>query len=148
MSRLHGGAVTVARPPVYLDDVVAMALSSTDHQPEQVTIDVPDTLPAVDTDPDLLERALVNVLANSLAWSPSGSPVRIEAAAVVERVHLRIIDRGPGVAPADRGRVSGRSSDSVTAATRPESAWAWRWPGASSRPSGAGSSWTTRPEEV
>ena len=105
MSRLHGGAVTVARQPVYLDDVVAMALSSIDHEPDQVTIDVPDTLPAVDTDPDLLERALANVIANSLAWSPPGSPVRIEAAAVVERVHLRIIDRGPGVAPADRERI-------------------------------------------
>ena len=81
------------------------ALSSIDHEPDQVTIDVPDTLPPVDTDPHLLERALANVLANSLAWSPSGSPVRIEAAAVAERVHLRIIDRGPGVAPADRERI-------------------------------------------
>src|SRR5262249_40952864 len=105
MSRLNAGAVTVAARPLYLEDVVAAALASLDHDPEHVLVSVPETLAPVSVDPALLERALANVVANALAWSPPGAPVRIEGAEVAGRVHLRVIDRGPGVAPADRERV-------------------------------------------
>ena len=66
---------------------------------------VPETLPPVSVDPALLERALANIVANALAWSPPPAHVRIEAAEVAGRIHLRVIDRGPGVDPADRERV-------------------------------------------
>ncbi|MDQ1381901.1 MAG: two-component system, OmpR family, sensor histidine kinase KdpD, partial [Actinomycetota bacterium] len=46
-----------------------------------------------------------NVVDNALAWSPSDLPVRVEGAVVGDRVLLRVIDRGPGIAPADRDRV-------------------------------------------
>jgi two-component system sensor histidine kinase KdpD len=105
MSRLNAGAVTVAARPVYLEDVVAAALGSLDHDPTHVVVSVPETLDPVSVDPALLERALANIVANALAWSPPSAPVRIEGAAVAGRVHLRVIDRGPGVAPADRQRV-------------------------------------------
>ena len=36
----------------------------------------PETLPRVDVDAALLERAVANVVANALAWSPAGAPVR------------------------------------------------------------------------
>jgi two-component system sensor histidine kinase KdpD len=91
--------------PVYLEDVVAAALASVDHDPTRLHVSVPETLPAVYADPALLERALANVIANALAWSPPGAPVAVEAAEVAGRIHLRIIDRGPGVLPRDRDKV-------------------------------------------
>jgi two-component system sensor histidine kinase KdpD len=105
MSRLQAGAVTVANRPVYLEDIVATALASVDHDPNQVVVAVPETVPPVEADPALLERAVANIVANALAWSPSGAVVRVEAAPIGHRVHLRVIDRGPGVGPADRERV-------------------------------------------
>jgi len=105
MSRVQAGAVRASVRPVFLEDVVAAALASIDPRPEQVEVDVPDSLPAVETDPTLLERALAHIIANSLAWSPRGRPVRVEAALVSDRVHLRVIDRGPGVDRTDRERV-------------------------------------------
>ena len=33
---------------------------------------MPETLPAVVCDPALLERVVANVVANAVAWSPSG----------------------------------------------------------------------------
>ena len=90
---------------MYLEDVVASALGSLDHDPAHVVVSVPETLPPVSVDPALLERALANVIANALAWSPPLEHVRIEGAEVAGRVHLRVIDRGPGVDPADRQRV-------------------------------------------
>jgi two-component system, OmpR family, sensor histidine kinase KdpD len=105
MSRVQAGALRANVRPVFLEDVVAAALASIDHRPEQVEIDVPDSLPAVDTDPALLERALAHIIVNSLAWSPHTRPVRVEAAVVGHRVHLRVIDRGPGVDRVDRERI-------------------------------------------
>ena len=36
----------------------------------RVDVDVPETLPRVDADPALLERAVANIIDNALAWSP------------------------------------------------------------------------------
>src|SRR4029077_9373086 len=70
MSRLNAGVVTVAARPVYLEDVVAAALGSLDHDPTHVWVNVPETLAPVSVDAALVERALANILANALAWSP------------------------------------------------------------------------------
>ena len=43
---------------------------------------VPETLPRIDTDPALLERAVANLIDNAIAWSPAEQPVRVEAGAV------------------------------------------------------------------
>jgi two-component system sensor histidine kinase KdpD len=105
MSRLQAGAVTVIRRSVYLEDVVAAALASVDHDPTRVDVAVPESVPPVEADATLLERAVANIVANAFAWSPERATVRIEAAPIGDRVHLRVIDRGPGVNPADRERV-------------------------------------------
>jgi two-component system sensor histidine kinase KdpD len=106
MSRLQAGVVEIDRRPVFLEDVVASALSSfAGGKDELIQVDVPETLPAVLADPALLERAVANVVANALSWCPAGKLVRIEAGDVGERVHLRVVDQGPGVAVAERARV-------------------------------------------
>jgi two-component system sensor histidine kinase KdpD len=59
----------------------------------------------VHIDPALAERAIANVVDNALAWSPPEQAVGIEAATVGDAVVLRVVDRGPGIAAADRDRV-------------------------------------------
>jgi two-component system, OmpR family, sensor histidine kinase KdpD len=105
MSRLQSGALSLRCAPVALEDVVAAALGSIPEDAHRTTVDVPETLPLVEADPALLERAVANVVSNALAWSPPDQPVRIEAAPVQERVCLRVIDRGPGIPSAQRARI-------------------------------------------
>ena len=57
------------------------------------------------TDAALLERSVANLISNALAWSDPGVSVRIEAAEVADHVQLRVIDRGPGIAPHLRARM-------------------------------------------
>ena len=97
MSRLQSGALSLHCAPVALEDVVAAALGSVPDDAHRTTVDVPETVPLVEADPALLERAVANVVSNALAWSPDDQPVRIEAAPVQDRVCLRVIDRGPGI---------------------------------------------------
>lgn len=99
-SRVQVGAVHVFFRPVGLDEVVAAALSGLRKDSDRVTVEISESLPDVQTDPDLLERVVANLIENALAWSPSGEEVRISAGEVAGRVDLRISDRGPGI-PAD-----------------------------------------------
>ena len=99
MSRLETGALELLVRPVGLEEIVAGALASLGALSDEVVIEVPETLPRVAADPALLERAVANVVGNAVQASPPDQPVRILGGAVGECVDLRVIDRGPGVAP-------------------------------------------------
>ena len=105
MSRIHSGALDPVTEPIGLDEVVPAAVRSLGHHHTRVEISVPESLPRVDTDPGLLERNVANLLANAIQWSPPGTMVRVVAGDVPGGVDLRVVDRGPGIAPADRDSV-------------------------------------------
>lgn len=56
-------------------------------------------VPAVLGDPELLRRALENVVRNAIRYSPPEEAVRLELFAEARQAVLRIRDRGPGAAP-------------------------------------------------
>jgi len=104
MSRLQTGALQVASSPIGLDEVVPAALRSIGPRAEAVDVDVAETLPRVLADAGLLERAIANVVSNALVHG-NGAPVRVVAGGVNGGVDLRVVDRGPGVAPDQRERM-------------------------------------------
>ncbi len=95
LSRLDAGVVRPHRAPVALDEILPRALAGVPTR--SVALSVPDTLPLLDADPGLLERAFANMIENAVRYSPDGVPVSVSAAAVPTRVLVRIADRGPGV---------------------------------------------------
>ena len=105
MGRLQAGALRVATRPTLLEEAVPAALTSLSTDTGRVVLDVDEDAPRVDADPALLERAVANVVSNALSWSPPGSPVTVDVVEDADVIRLRIIDHGPGVAPADRERV-------------------------------------------
>jgi two-component system sensor histidine kinase KdpD len=97
-SRLAAGVV-VSRPrPVSYDEVVSLALAGVDGA-SRVEVHIDESLPAVLADPGLLERVVANVVDNALRYG-RGAPVAVRASAHADRVELRVVDRGPGVARA------------------------------------------------
>jgi two-component system sensor histidine kinase KdpD len=105
MSRIQAGALRIAIRPVGLEEVVPAALASLGTRGHDVIVETPETLPPVEADPALLERALANLLDNAVTASPSDRPVRIAAGTVADRVDTRIIDQGPGIPRQDRDLV-------------------------------------------
>jgi two-component system sensor histidine kinase KdpD len=105
-SRLQIGALAVEISPTVLTDTVNSALQSLNVGPSQVQMDIASDVSAVMSDPMLLERSLANVISNALRHTPPDHPVRVEAGIVGDSVHLRIVDRGPGISVADRARVT------------------------------------------
>jgi two-component system sensor histidine kinase KdpD len=101
MSRLQTGALQLVMRNVSLDEVVPVAVAGL-LGAERVDIEVDETLPRVNADAALLERAIANVVENALAWSPGDAHVRVEAVATQDRVELHVVDRGPGIPVARR----------------------------------------------
>jgi two-component system, OmpR family, sensor histidine kinase KdpD len=105
MSRLQAGALAVFSRPAGLDEVVASALDQLGPASEDVIVDIPDTLPAVQADPAILERVIANLTSNALRYSPPGKPPLLAASALGDRVELRVVDQGPGISAGERDRV-------------------------------------------
>jgi two-component system sensor histidine kinase KdpD len=100
--RLEAGAVTPRSVEVELDDLVASALETIDTRGRTLDIHLPDDLPPLKTDPDLIERVIANVVSNACRFSPSDKPVRIRAGASSGKVDLLVIDCGPGIHESQR----------------------------------------------
>jgi two-component system sensor histidine kinase KdpD len=105
MSRLQAGTLTTSLRPVALEEVVPGALAALGERSRGVEVDVAETLPPVRADAALLERVLGNLVDNALSASPPDGHVRLEAGCVPDAVDVRVVDHGPGIAPADRDRV-------------------------------------------
>ncbi|MGY6019386.1 DUF4118 domain-containing protein [Streptomyces spinosirectus] len=103
MSRLQTGTVTPIIRGTDLDEVVPMALGGVPEH--SVELDIPETLPMVDVDKGLLERAVANVVENAVKYGPAGTPVLVAASAIADRVEIRVVDRGPGVPDEAKDRI-------------------------------------------
>ncbi len=100
-SRLEAGVVAVHAIAVHVADVVSSALASVDTTGHAIETELPDDLPAIEVDPDLLERVLANLIGNAVRHSPPSTPLRVTAGAVAGQVEVLIVDQGPGI-PASR----------------------------------------------
>ena len=97
MSRIQAGAVALRLEPTDLSDAVAAGLALINRRGRHIEIRLDDT-PLVIADPHLLERVVGNLLDNACKWSPSDGEVMVDAARTGDRVALRVVDRGPGIA--------------------------------------------------
>jgi two-component system sensor histidine kinase KdpD len=56
-------------------------------------------------DPELLRRALVQILENARKYSPPGSPIVVRARQENGQITIAVLDRGPGVGADERERI-------------------------------------------
>jgi two-component system, OmpR family, sensor histidine kinase KdpD len=105
MSRLQAGALSLFPRPAGLDEIVARALDNLEPLGRDIRVDIPETVPAVQADPAIFERVVVNLTENALRYSPPGQAPRITASSLGDRVELRVVDRGPGIPEEDRERM-------------------------------------------
>jgi two-component system, OmpR family, sensor histidine kinase KdpD len=132
LSRLEAGAAEPRRDWTSVEELVRAALAELAAAPEEFSLSIDRDLPLVRVDPVQMERAFVNVLENARRHS-GGHPVSVRARAVRGlaratgegradadhapaergsgarpvggRVIVRIVDRGPGIPPAQLERV-------------------------------------------
>jgi two-component system sensor histidine kinase CpxA len=81
---------------VPLADVAQKALRREAAPDQDLRLDIPDDLCA-QADPDLLQRALANVVRNAIRYAGAAGPITLAARRDGDKVRLTVSDCGPGV---------------------------------------------------
>lgn len=97
VSRIEAGVLAVSAAPLDAEEVVLAAADELKLPPEHLDLALDPHMPPLSADPVLLQRVIVNLLANADRHSPAGSPVRIETYASGRCGRIRVVDHGPGV---------------------------------------------------
>ncbi|GAA2833369.1 two-component system sensor histidine kinase KdpD [Leucobacter komagatae] len=101
VSRLQGGALSIANRPTDPAEAIAPALDELGLGPADVRLALNHGDARAQADPALLQRVIVNLLANATRHSPAGEPVVITTSVFAGTLEVRVVDHGPGV-PADK----------------------------------------------
>lgn len=122
ITRGEQGRLVIERRVVELAPLIDEVVTARRPQAEAegVSLRAEVTAPAVDADADLLRRVIENLVENALRHAPSGSTVRVGAAAAEGAVDVTVADEGRGVPEAMReaiferfvqlrGEIQGRS---------------------------------------
>ena len=110
LSRLEAGAAEPRREWMSVEEVLGAALGELNPKADDFALSIDRDLPLVRADSAQLERAFVNVLENARRHS-AGHPVSVRARAVRPlageggKLIVRVVDRGPGIPPAQLERV-------------------------------------------
>jgi two-component system sensor histidine kinase KdpD len=70
-----------------------------------VSVILPPDLPLVPLDGVLIEQVFVNLLENTVKYTPEGTPLEISAMTAGDLVQVMIADRGPGLPPGEEARI-------------------------------------------
>jgi two-component system OmpR family sensor kinase len=111
VSRSEPDGEVFRHDPIELGALARAAVATLSLKAEQHGIDLGATGPAsivVAGDVHQLSVLLNNLVENALRYTPAGGVVDVEAGVHDGRPMLRVIDDGPGIAPAERGRVFDR----------------------------------------
>jgi signal transduction histidine kinase len=105
--RIEAGQGSIRRQAVMLDDVVEEAVDMTrpllDQRAQEVVLDLPYPLPAIQGDASRLTQVMVNLLANASKFAPTGTPISIGGIVREHELSLWVDDQGPGL-PAVAGQ--------------------------------------------
>jgi two-component system sensor histidine kinase KdpD len=104
MARIEAGAVMLKAEPVDLVDTVAAALKDVRRSLDghEIEVDLPQDLPLVRADAQLLHHCLINLLDNAGRHSGPGTRIGIRGRVVDGSLLLSIEDEGPGLEGPDR----------------------------------------------
>ena len=107
LTRLESGNVQVEKEWQPLEEVVGTTLLRLEEMlaNHPLNPELPDELPLVPIDSDLIEHVLGNLLENAVNYTPNGSPIDLSAWIEGQDVIVEIADRGPGIPPGEEERI-------------------------------------------
>jgi len=120
LSKIEAGKLELAFEPVQPrslgDQALSVIKAQADSKGVELTLGVPEDLPAVTADPHKIVWVLVNLLANAVRYTKAGGHISLQGERVGNQVQLAVTDDGEGIPFALQPRVfdkfvQGKSSD-------------------------------------
>ncbi len=82
------------------------AIESLVHSKSQlISYQVPERLPNVSVDQDMIRRVVINLLENASKYSPQGSKIEIGARQEADQIVVWVADNGPGIPASEHERI-------------------------------------------
>lgn len=108
--RLESGPIKISKQLHVLEEVIGSALNNLEKSlaMKPINIQLPKVVPLVALDDVLMEQVLVNLIENSIKFSPTESPIDILVELEDNKVMVKIADRGPGLDPKDMEKIFDR----------------------------------------
>jgi two-component system sensor histidine kinase KdpD len=105
LGRIDTGKVSLQRGTYPLREIVRGAWSDLKLSWSRLQLDIPDGLPPLFVDGDLIGQAMKQLLDNADRYSPPGSPITVLARLEQESVVVSVADCGPGVKAEEQSRI-------------------------------------------
>lgn len=109
ITRLESGATVVRRTPVRLDALIDRTILLLEpiaaERGIRITRHFPPDLPGVVADPDLLARAIENLVSNAIKYSPPRTTVSVSVEVSDREMAIAVADEGFGIPAEDTQRV-------------------------------------------
>ncbi|HJS19395.1 MAG TPA: GAF domain-containing protein, partial [Anaerolineales bacterium] len=109
VSRLESGQPVADQKVVATLDLIRNAIRDvtpvTGGRHQVLTTDLPDQLPPVWVDEDMVRRVLINLMENASKFSPAGGRIEVGAREEAAFVHLWVKDNGPGIPFPEQERI-------------------------------------------
>jgi signal transduction histidine kinase len=117
-SNLEANQLPVSVGRVLFEDLVREVMEGLAGEADRIHVDVPDDLPVLMTDRQVLSRVLQNLVDNALKYSPDGSPCELGARAVGDHILFWVSDDGIGISPEEMPKIFDRFYQVDSSSTR------------------------------
>jgi signal transduction histidine kinase len=103
---------------VLFEDLVREVVEGLSNEASRIHVSVPDDLPVLYTDRQLLSRVLQNLVDNALKYSPEEAPCELEAMAEGDMLVFWVQDYGIGISPQELPKIFDRFYQVDSSSTR------------------------------
>lgn len=86
-------------------DVYNAVLLEANRRGHKVTLQLDPELPEIHADRDRISQVIMNVVSNSIKYTPDGGLIEISAGRTENELWLEVADNGIGIPPEDRSRI-------------------------------------------
>jgi light-regulated signal transduction histidine kinase (bacteriophytochrome) len=117
-SRLESDQLSISIGRVLFEDLCRETVEGLGTDADRVVTDVPDDIPVLHTDRQLLSRVITNLLDNALKYSPEGSMCELGARADGDQLVFWVRDHGIGIEPEQMERIFERFYQVDSSSTR------------------------------
>ena len=88
-----------------VDDTYQAILMDAQNHAHTVELRLPDWLPQVRADRERIMQVMMNIVSNSIKYTPDGGRIVLSAGIAGDKVWMEVDDNGIGIPPADRDRI-------------------------------------------
>lgn len=106
VNRLNSGQPVLNQGPVSLRELVLDAVEAVDlilaSKKQELKVEVPQELPAVYVDGDMIRRVLINLFENAIKYTRTGGHITVSAKSGAEWIEVLVSDNGRGIPESDQ----------------------------------------------